>query len=183
MTARLVAKSLAGGHGHRVLFDDRDLSVGPGDVVGVVGANGAGKSTLLSLVSGASAPVRGSITMTPPDAFVGLLPQEHERIPGESVTAYLGRRTGSTEATAGMQRAADALGSGSAGAEERYAVALEHWLASGAPDLDERAEVALAEVGRDVATDTAMTALSGGQAARVALAALLLSRFDLVLLD
>ncbi|MDF2562711.1 MAG: hypothetical protein K0R99_4157, partial [Microbacterium sp.] len=46
MTATLVARGLAGGHGHRTLFDSLDLTVAPGDVVGVVGANGAGKSTL-----------------------------------------------------------------------------------------------------------------------------------------
>ena len=38
MSASLVAKGLAGGHGHRTLFDDLDLTVAPGDVVGVVGA-------------------------------------------------------------------------------------------------------------------------------------------------
>lgn len=41
----------------------------------------------------------------------------------------------------------------------------------------------LADLGLDVGADTFMTSLSGGQAARAALAALLLGRFDLVLLD
>jgi ATPase subunit of ABC transporter with duplicated ATPase domains len=41
MSASLVAKDLAGGHGHRTLFDHLDLTVAPGDVVGVVGVNGA----------------------------------------------------------------------------------------------------------------------------------------------
>jgi ATPase subunit of ABC transporter with duplicated ATPase domains len=43
--------------------------------------------------------------------------------------------------------------------------------------------VVLADLGLDVGPDAAMTSLSGGQAARVALAALMLSRFDVVLLD
>ena len=47
MTATLVASGLAGGHGHRTLFDALDLTVAPGDVVGVVEANGAGECTLL----------------------------------------------------------------------------------------------------------------------------------------
>ena len=47
MTATLVAKDLSGGHGHRILFEGLDLTVAPGDVIGVVGANGAGKSTPL----------------------------------------------------------------------------------------------------------------------------------------
>lgn len=41
-TATLVAHGLAGGYGHRILFEGIDLTVGPGDVLGIVGANGAG---------------------------------------------------------------------------------------------------------------------------------------------
>ena len=77
MPATLVAKDLSGGHGHRVLFEGLDLTVSPGDVIGVVGANGAGKSTLLSLLGGAATPMAGSVSCAPRDAFVGLLPQEH----------------------------------------------------------------------------------------------------------
>ena len=183
MTATLVAKDLSGGHGHRVLFEGLDLTVAPGDVIGVVGANGAGKSTLLSLLGGAAAPMAGSVSCAPRDAFVGLLPQEHERVPGETVAAYVARRTGATEATAAMEATAAALGSGEPGADDAYAVAFDRWMASGAADLDDRLVPVLADLGLDVGPDALMTSLSGGQAARVALAALLLSRFDVVLLD
>ena len=56
-------------------------------------------------------------------------------------------------------------------------------MASGAADLEDRIPPVLGDLGLDVGTEALMTALSGGQAARVALAALLLSRFDVVLLD
>ncbi|WP_460775128.1 ribosomal protection-like ABC-F family protein [Microbacterium sp. GXF7504] len=188
MTATLVAHGLAGGYGHRTLFDELDLTVAPGDVVGVVGANGAGKSTLLRLLAGVDEPQAGSVSLAPPDAFVGWLPQEHERVPGETVTAYIGRRTGCAQATAEMDATAAALGDPSlapAGVDpaDAYSVALDRWLASGAADLEERIPAVLAELGLDLAGDALMTSLSGGQAARVGLAALLLSRFDIVLLD
>jgi ATPase subunit of ABC transporter with duplicated ATPase domains len=183
MTATLVAKALSGGHAHRILFTDLNLTVSPGDVVGVVGANGAGKTTLLRLLAGADAPAAGSVRTAPADAFVGWLPQEHERIPGETVAGYLARRTGSAAATAAMEAAAEELGSGTKAAEDAYAAALDHWLASGAADLDERIPPVLADLAMGVSPDAPMTGLSGGQLARVALAALLLSRFDLVLLD
>ena len=183
MSATLVAKDLSGGHGHRVLFEGLDLTVAPGDVIGVVGANGAGKSTLLSLLGGATAPMAGSVSCAPRDAFVGLLPQEHERVPGETVAHYVARRTGAAEATEAMETAAAALGSGDAGADDAYAVAFDRWMASGAADLDDRIAPVLDDLGLDVGPDALMTSLSGGQAARVALAALLLSRFDVVLLD
>src|SRR6187402_2170513 len=192
MTATLVAQGLAGGYGHRTLFDSLDVTVAPGDVVGVVGANGAGKSTLLRLLAGVDEPQGGTIALAPSDAFVGWLPQEHERVPGETVAEYIARRTGCAEATEEMDAAARALGDPSlsdngADPADVYSAALDRWLASGAADLDERLPVVLADLGLDLGgtppEQATMTSLSGGQAARVGLAALLLSRFDIVLLD
>ncbi len=188
MTATLVAQGLAGGYGHRTLFDDLELTVGAGDVVGVVGANGAGKSTLLRILAGIDQPQAGSLSLAPNDAFVGFLPQEHERLPGETVAEYIARRTGCAAATREMDAAASALGDPSLAAPgvdpaDAYSTALERWLASGAADLEERIPAVLADLGLDVGDTALMTSLSGGQAARVGLAALLLSRFDIVLLD
>lgn len=183
MTATLVAKALSGGHAHRTLFSNLDLTVTQGDVVGVVGANGAGKSTLLRLLAGVDEPLAGTVMCAPKDAFVGWLPQEHERTPGETVEQYIARRTGATAATEAMEKAAEELGAEVKGADDRYAAALEHWLASGAADLEDRLPAVLADVAPGIAQDALVTGLSGGQLARVALAALLLSRFDVVLLD
>ncbi|MEV4688683.1 ribosomal protection-like ABC-F family protein [Microbacterium sp. LWH3-1.2] len=192
MTATLVARGVAGGYGHRTLFDSLDLTVAPGDVVGVVGANGAGKSTLLRLLAGIDEPQAGSISLSPADAFVGWLPQEHERVEGETVAAYIARCTGCAQATRDMDAAAAALGDATLAPlgvdpADAYSTALDRWLASGAADLEERVPAVLADLGLDLdgtpADQARMTSLSGGQAARVGLAALLLSRFDVVLLD
>jgi ATPase subunit of ABC transporter with duplicated ATPase domains len=192
MTATLVAKNVAGGYAHRTLFENLDLTVAPGDVIGVVGANGAGKSTLLRILAGDLEPLDGMVSVAPADAFVGWLPQEHERIPGETVAAYIARRAGCTEATRAMEAAAAALADPAPSdtdptldPAEAYSVALDHWLATGAADLDERLPAVLADLGLDTMQpeSTLMTALSGGQTARVGLAALLVSRFDIVLLD
>lgn len=187
VTATLIAKNLAGGFAHRTLFEGLDLTVAPGDVVGVVGANGAGKSTLLRILAGDLEPLAGTVSVAPADAFVGWLPQEHERIHGETVAGYITRRTGCAAATLAMETAATALAEDAPDAAAVYATALEHWLVTGAADLDERIPAVLADLGLGgdaVQPDsTPMTALSGGQAARVGLAALMLSRFDIVLLD
>ncbi|MDP9906505.1 ABC-F family ATP-binding cassette domain-containing protein [Arthrobacter bambusae] len=183
MTATLVAKELSGGHGHRTLFSKLSLTVAPGDVVGVVGANGAGKSTLLRILAGADRPQEGTVSLAPSDAFVGWLPQEHERTPGETVAAYIARRTGCAQATEEMEAGAEGLAAGTAEADDAYSLAFDRWMASGAADLEDRIPAVLAELGLESGPDALMTGLSGGQAARVALAALLLSRFDVVLLD
>ncbi|MCX8558958.1 ABC-F family ATP-binding cassette domain-containing protein [Mycolicibacterium mucogenicum] len=186
MTATLVTTDLAGGFAHRTLFERLDVTVAPGDVIGVVGSNGAGKSTLLRILAGELAPLDGTVNLAPSDAFVGWLPQEHERVPGETVAAYVARRTGCAAATQAMDAAAEALADETADADS-YSAALDHWLATGAADLDERLPAVLADLGLDSDAvrpeSTLMTALSGGQAARVGLAALMLSRFDIVLLD
>ena len=183
MSATLIARSLAAGHGDRALFSGLDLVVAGDDVVGLVGANGAGKSTLLSILAGLQAPEEGSVELSPRTASVGYLPQEAERRSGESIRAFLARRTGVAPAQAAMERAAAALAAGDEGAEASYGDALERWLALGGADLDERADAAVGELGLRVTLDTPMAALSGGQAARASLASLLLSRYDIFLLD
>ena len=112
MSATLKATNLAAGHGARALFAGLDLVVGPGDVIGLVGANGAGKSTLLRLLAGELEPEDGTVTLSPPTATVGHLPQEPERRPGETVAAFLARRTGVSRAEAAMDAAAEALADG-----------------------------------------------------------------------
>ncbi|MFE2616957.1 ABC-F family ATP-binding cassette domain-containing protein [Micromonospora chalcea] len=183
MSATLIAKDLTAGHGDRLLFEDLDLVVAPGDVVGLVGVNGAGKSTLLRTLAGLVPREQGTVSLSPPTATVGYLPQEPERRPGETVREFLARRTGVSAAQAALDAATEALTAGAAGADDAYANALERWLDLGGADLDERAGQVAAELGLDVGLDHPMTGLSGGQAARAGLASLLLSRYDIFLLD
>src|SRR5580765_6641414 len=86
--------------------------VAPGDVVGLVGANGSGKSTLLRMLARLDQPARGRVEWSPSSAVVGYLPQEPERVRGETVAAYLGRRTGVTAAQVQMEDAAHAMADG-----------------------------------------------------------------------
>ncbi|QUQ68231.1 ABC transporter ATP-binding protein [Kutzneria sp. CA-103260] len=183
MSATLVAKDLAAGHGDRVLFSGLDLVVAPGDVIGLVGVNGAGKSTLLQTLAGLIPAEQGSIRLNPPTATVGHLPQEPERRAGETVRAFLGRRTGVTQAQLDMDVATEALTAEKPGADDAYATALDRWLSLGGADLDERIDEVIADLGLTIGLDQAMTSLSGGQAARTSMASLLLSRYDIFLLD
>ncbi|NJP31387.1 ABC-F family ATP-binding cassette domain-containing protein [Micromonospora thermarum] len=183
MSGTLVVKGLGAGHGERELFSGLDFVVAPGDVVGLVGPNGAGKSTLLRTLAGLLPVEAGSVTISPPTASVGHLPQEPERRAGERVRDFLARRTGVAGAQAALDAATEALTAGAPGADDAYAEALDRWLALGGADLDERAEQVAADLGLAVSLDMAMTGLSGGQAARAGLASLLLSRYDVFLLD
>jgi ATPase subunit of ABC transporter with duplicated ATPase domains len=183
MSATLVVKGLAVAYGDRPLFSDLDAVVGPGDVIGLVGVNGAGKSTLLGVLAGLRSADAGTVTVSPPGATIGHLPQEPDRRPHETVRQFLARRTGVAAADDAMQAAAQGLAAGIPAADDDYAQALERWLALGGADLDQRAGAVVADLGLTVDLDHAMTALSGGQAARAGLASLLLSRYDVFLLD
>ncbi|MDM4720941.1 ABC-F family ATP-binding cassette domain-containing protein [Micromonospora sp. WMMA1363] len=183
MGETVVVKGLGAGHGERQLFSGLDLVVGPGDVVGLVGPNGAGKSTLLRVLAGLLPAEAGTVTLSPPTATVGHLPQEPERRAGERVRDFLSRRTGVAGAQADLDAATEALSAGAPGADDAYTEALDRWLALGGADLDDRAEQVAADLGLAVSLDAEMTGLSGGQAARAGLASLLLSRYDVFLLD
>ena len=76
----------------RVVLDDIDLMVRPGEVTVITGVTGAGKSALLRILSAAIAPTTGRVTLDGLDAkawpadqwskFVGYVPQEINFFPG-----------------------------------------------------------------------------------------------------
>ncbi len=61
--------------GERVLFEDVNWVIGPGDRCALVGPNGAGKTTLIRLILGEFAPESG-LCVRPRGTRIGYLPQE-----------------------------------------------------------------------------------------------------------
>jgi ATPase subunit of ABC transporter with duplicated ATPase domains len=180
--ASLIARGVRRTHGPVVVLDGIDLTVGPRSRIGLVGPNGAGKTTLLRALAGIEPLDAGTVKRTPPSATVGYLPQEPERRAGETLREHLRRRTGVADAEAALEATAAALGSG--GDADEYTTALDTYLSLGGPDLDARTGAVCDDLALPVALlDSPITALSGGEAARASLAALLLSRFDVFLLD
>jgi len=182
-SAILAARTLTHDRGGRTVLLDVSLTVGPRRCVGVIGPNGVGKSTLLQLLAGDLTPDRGTVTVDPPSATVGYLAQEHDRRADETVRGALSRRTGVTLAESELVAAANALASSTRGAELRYDLALTRFESLGASSFDARLETVLGELGVASTVDWNASTLSGGQEAKVALAAIELSRFDIVLLD
>ncbi len=148
--------------GH-TLFDDLSLAFGR-ERTGLVGRNGVGKSTLLRLVAGESAPDAGAVSRS---GTVGLLAQRHETTSDETAAMTLG--------------VADQLAIQArilSGEGDAFDLAEADW------SLEERLEEALTAVGLQGRPLDRLTAtLSGGEQTRLRLAALLLARPDLLVLD
>ncbi len=139
----------------------QDLSLGFGrERTAVVGANGAGKSMLLRILAGVRAPDGGRVIRDPSALPPGYLPQQTQPRAGDTVAGTLG--------IAPVLEALHRLDRGIGTPDDVERVGTD-W------DLPERAGAVLASVGlAGVSMDRPMETLSGGEATRVALAALLL---------
>jgi len=179
MPGSLAARDISKSYAAVQVLDRVSLVVAPRDRIGIVGPNGIGKSTLLRVLAGLEPPDRGDVVAA---GAVGYLPQEPEARPDETVRDYLARRTGVGTAERELDALAAQLGTEPELAG-RYSDALDRFLALGGEDFDARARATLVDVGLGRAVDRTVASLSGGEAARAALAAILLARFDVFLLD
>ena len=182
LSTTLTLTGLDVAYGARTLVRGLDLVLADGDVTALVGPNGSGKSSLMRTVVGELPVEAGTIRLAPSDATIGWLPQTTPD-PQESLLAFARRRTGVAAADRALEEASDALAVEAPDADQRYAAALDRWLALGAADLDDRLPQVAGQLGLDVDPDRPLGTLSGGQAARAALASVLLSRYDVLLLD
>ncbi|EAP97331.1 putative ABC transporter ATP-binding protein [Janibacter sp. HTCC2649] len=180
MSHPLTLRDVSHGYAGRSVLDAIDLTVAPGQRVGLIGENGSGKSTLIRLVAGIEQPNRGSIT-TPHD--LGYLAQDSGLDPRNTIGDVL------TQALAPLHDAVARLEALSHDlvnpvAAQTYDELLTWATFHDAWDADRRAEISAQRLGLG-ALDHARTIaeLSGGQRSRLALAALLTRRPECLVLD
>jgi ATPase subunit of ABC transporter with duplicated ATPase domains len=181
-TGTLAAANVTKYHGPGLVLRDVTLVVAAGSRIGLVGPNGVGKTTLLRILAGIEEPDAGSVRRAPPRLAVGYLPQERDARPGETLGAYLARRTGVAAADEELDRLTAAVAARPEVATA-HADALDRFLQLGGDDLHARAAGVCGELGMALPLEAPLESLSGGEAARAQLAAILLARFDVFLLD
>src|SRR4029078_4477305 len=160
--------------GGQLILDKASASLPPKAHVGLVGRNGAGKSTLLKIVARVYEPDEGSVE-TPSSARIGYVAQE---APGGKVTPY------ETVLAAAEERAELLAEAEHAHDPHRIGEIHERLNAIDAHGAPARASRILAGLGfPEEAQHQPLDSFSGGWRMRVALAALLFSEPDLLLLD
>ncbi|MCM8730767.1 ABC-F family ATP-binding cassette domain-containing protein [Hephaestia sp. GCM10023244] len=161
--------------GGRTILDKASAALPPGSRVGLIGRNGAGKSTLVRVIAGLLEPDDGATEM-PRDTRLGYIAQE---APAGSATPF------DTVLAADTERARLMIESETCHDDHhRLAEVHERLLAIDAYAAPARAARILVGLGFDEAMQQQpLDSFSGGWRMRVALAALLFSQPDVLLLD
>ena len=168
----LFANDLTYRIGDRVLFDRASFTLPSGSKVGLVGRNGAGKTTLFRIIQGEISPESGEVTL-PRGLRIGAVAQEAPGGPESLIDVVL---AADKERTALIVEAETADGFRRAEIETRLTDI-------GAYSAPARAATILHGLGFDSeAQNRPCSSFSGGWRMRVALAAILFSEPDLLLL-
>jgi ATP-binding cassette ChvD family protein len=176
-------QGLTKSYGAKKILDNVHLQFYPDAKIGIVGVNGAGKSTLLKIMAGVDHEYSGDARIEE-GASVGYLAQEPEL--DEDKTVF----ENAAEGLKPLQDMVDEFNAVSMQLAEDYSDELmekmsklqEEIDAKDAWDIASKVEVAM-EALRCPPGDWPVSKLSGGEARRVALTKLLLSKPDLLLLD
>jgi ATP-binding cassette subfamily F protein 3 len=160
--------------GGSMILDKASAAIPPGGRVGLIGRNGAGKSTLMKVMIGQIDPDEGSVEM-PRRTRLGYIAQE---APSGTTTPFDAVLSADAERTQLLEEAEHCTD------PDRLGDLHDRLLAIDAYSAPSRAAIILTGLGFDEAMQAQpLDSFSGGWKMRVALAALLFSAPDVLLLD
>ncbi|WP_374991271.1 ribosomal protection-like ABC-F family protein [Streptomyces sp. LHD-70] len=184
LVSQLVLRDVSFGYPERPVLERVSLSVRPGEHVGVIGENGSGKSTLLRLLAGRAVPAEGELRVVS-DGGTGYLAQTLELPPHATVQdAVEDALAELRDLERRIRLAEESLGSAGPAELSAYADLVAAFEARDGYRADARLDAALHGLGvPHLGRGRTLGSLSGGEAARLALACVLAAAPELLLLD
>ncbi|AJT43060.1 elongation factor 3 [Psychromicrobium lacuslunae] len=182
MAQPIALRQVSHGYGNRLLFEQLDLTIAPGEHVVVIGENGSGKSTLLRILAGLEKPDKGELSLP---QRPGYLSQALEAAAGLTVAQAIDQALADLRSIAAeIQRLSENLADATAETNERYDQLVTSFALRGGYQADARIDAALNNLGlAGLARDRPLDSLSGGERERFALACLLADPAPVLLLD
>ncbi|MFC4779248.1 ABC-F family ATP-binding cassette domain-containing protein [Paenibacillus sp. GCM10023252] len=171
-------------YGEKLLFENVTFGVEDGDKIGIIGVNGTGKSTFLKVIAGLEPADSGQVSVGN-RVRIRMLSQDPVFEPSETALEHvLGGDTPQLKAVREYTAAMEAieLNPADEALQNRLIAANQRMDELDAWDLEADARIALTKLGiQDY--EAKVSAMSGGQRKRVAMAAALLQPSDLLILD
>ncbi|WP_049972147.1 ABC transporter ATP-binding protein [Haladaptatus cibarius] len=174
--ALLETENLTRQFGELVATDNVNLAVEAGEFRSVIGPNGAGKTTLFNLITGALFPTSGRVIFA--DEEVSTLP------PHERVRRGIGRSFQITTVFGGLSVRENVRLSAQAVAGESITAGSQMFRpADSFPEINERVEDVLSQIGLGTRADEQAAALAYGDRRRLEIGLVLATDPQVVLLD
>ncbi len=184
----LSVANLAKAYGDNQVLNGATFTMHAGDKWGLVGANGIGKSTMVKIIAGEVEQDAGTVQFGP-DTEIGYLPQVLTAAEGQTITQLIAASQARMHELEVRLRALETQmahpdGNDLESALAEYGHVSEEFERLGGYDREHRIEAVLTGLGvGHLPQDRVVATLSGGEKARVGLAALLLQGPSLLLLD
>ncbi|GGV21941.1 ABC transporter ATP-binding protein [Streptomyces longisporoflavus] len=182
--SQLVLRDVSYGYPQRPVLEQVSLSVRPGEKACVIGENGSGKSTLLRLMAGEFEPADGEVAVVS-DGGTGYLAQTLRLPPHATVRDAVDDALAELrDLERRIREAEESLGSAGDAGLAAYGDLVAAFEARDGYRADARFDAALHGLGiPHLDRSRTLGSLSGGEAARLALACVLAPQPELLLLD
>lgn len=180
MASFLQVENISKSYGPKVLFGNISFNINEGDKIALIAPNGTGKSSLLSILAGEESSDSGGSIKFMKDISIAFLKQNYDFNPENTIYHQLfWQQQGLYEA---VEEYHSALAQSASGTSERLEKALAEMDRLDAWTFEQSAKRVLAQL-KLTNLNQKMCQLSGGEVKKVAIASMLLSNPDFLIMD